>query len=198
MQSETGRTKAERLRRAALASWVAAYVMPCERKVRVWLLRRTTPEDVDEIVQDAYCRLARLDDVSHIDRPDAYFFSIARNLLVRRLRRQQIIPFEVIAEVDAFLDDQPSPEKQVADKRDYARLMALMADLPERCRRIVQLRKIENWSQKQIADHMGTTEKAVEKQIWLGVNAIRAAWSVADDAADERFRDLLTDRKVQR
>lgn len=198
MRNETSRTRAERLRRAALAEWVAAYVLPCERKVRAWLLRRTSAEDVDEIIQDAYCRLAKLDDVSHIDRPDAYFFSIARNLLVRRLRRQQIVPFEVIAEVDAYLDDQPSPEKQAADKRDYARLMELMAALPERCRRIVQLRKIEDWSQKRIAEHLGTTEKAVEKQIWLGVNAIRAAWSMADDAADERFRDLMNDRKVQR
>ncbi|MGF7151498.1 DNA-directed RNA polymerase specialized sigma24 family protein [Sphingomonas zeicaulis] len=87
---------------------MATHVLPCEWKVRAWLSRRTSPEDVDEIIQDAYCRIAKLDDVSHIDRPDAYFFSIARNLLVRRLRRQQIIHFEVIAEVDSYLDDQPS------------------------------------------------------------------------------------------
>lgn len=198
MRGESSRTRAERLRRAAMAEWVATHVLPCERKVRAWLSRRTSPEDVDEIIQDAYCRIAKLDDVSHIDRPDAYFFSIARNLLVRRLRRQQIIPFEVIAEVDSYLDDQPSPEKQAADKRDYARLMELMAKLPDRCRRIVHLRKIEDWPQKRIAEHLGTTEKAVEKQIWLGVNAIRAAWTVADDAADERFRGLMTDRKTQR
>ncbi|WP_313538476.1 sigma-70 family RNA polymerase sigma factor [Sphingomonas sp.] len=152
--------------------------------MRAWFARRRlAPEDVDELMQEAYCRIATLDSVDHIDCGHAYFFSIARNLLLRKLKRQQVVPFEAISEIESFRDTQtPSPEEQVSTRLAYERVMALIAGLPERCRRIVELRKIEGWSQKEIAAHMGMTEKAVEKQVWIGVRAIREGWSVADGA----------------
>ncbi len=175
-------------RRAALAGWVAREVLPHEAHVRQWLRRSgTAAEDADEIIQEAYCRIAMLDDVGHIDNAHAYFFSIVRNLLVRRLKRQRIVPLETIAEVDAWHDDRPSPEQMAAGRMDYARALDMIGRLPERCRRIVQLRKIEGWSQRRIAEHLGTTEKAVEKQVWLGVRTLREAWSRAEQEADARM-----------
>lgn len=180
--------KTRRGHRAALATWVAREVLPHEHRVRQWLNRaRISGEDADEIIQEAYCRLAMLADVDHIDNGHAYFFSIVRNLLVRRLKRQRIVPLETIAEVDAWQDDRPSPEQTAAGRMAYAKTLDLIARLPERCRRIVQLRKIEGWSQRRIAEHLGTTEKAVEKQIWLGVRALRDAWSRAEQEADDRM-----------
>ena len=153
--------------------------------MRAWLARGRIPAaDADELIQEAYCRLAMLREVDHIDSPYAYFHSIVRNLLLRRLKRQQVISFEAIAEIDAFEDDRPSPEQIAAGKLAYRKLLVLIADLPERCRRVVELRKIEGWSQKQISDHLGITEKAVAKQIWLGLKLIRAAWRVAEEQAD--------------
>ncbi|MEH3120708.1 MAG: sigma-70 family RNA polymerase sigma factor [Sphingomonas phyllosphaerae] len=175
-------------RRAALAGWVAREVLPHEPHVRHWLRRSgTTAEDADEIIQEAYCRIAMLGDVDHIDNAHAYFFSIVRNLLVRRLKRQRIVPLETIAEVDAWHDDRPSPEQAAAGRMAYAKALDMIGQLPERCRRIVQLRKIEGWSQRRIAEHLGTTEKAVEKQVWLGVRALREAWSRAEQEADTRM-----------
>ena len=169
---------------------MAREVIPHEARVRSWLGRsRVSPEDVDELIQESYCRLAMLETVEHIDCPDAYFFSIVRNLLLRRLKRQRVVPLETVAEIDAYIDDRPSPEQLAAGRLDYARMLGFMAALPERCRQVLQLRKIDGWSQKQIAAHLGTTEKAVEKQVWLGVKAIRAAWSQAEqDSADRLER----------
>ncbi len=174
--------------------------MPHEAAVRAWLRRaRVSPQDVDEVIQDAYCRLSMLDSIDHIDRPDAYFFSIARNLLLRRLKRERVVPIDAIAEIDAFNDDlHPSPEQQAAARLDYAKMLDFMSTLPERCRTIVTLRKIQGWSQKEIAAHLGTTEKAVEKQVWVGMKAIQRAWSDADRAADDRMRAFETSsRQVQ-
>lgn len=177
-------------RRRAIATWVAREVLPHEYRVRQWLRRSgTSGEDADEIVQEAYCRLAMLGSVDHIDNAYAYFFSIVRNLLLRRLKRQRIVPLETIAEVDAWHDDRPSPEQMVAGRLAYARALDMIGRLPERCRRIVQLRKIEGWSQRRIAEHLGTTEKAVEKQVWLGVRALREAWSRAEQDADRRMNN---------
>lgn len=169
-----------------LAGWVAREIMPHEARIRAWFGRaRLSPEDVDDLMQEAYCRIAMLDAVDHISSPHAYFFSVARNLLLRRLRRQQIVPFEAISEIESYRDeDMPSPEEQTSSRMAYERVMALIANLPERCRRVVELRKIEGWSQKQIAEHLGMTEKAVEKQIWAGVRAVRDAWALAERPSD--------------
>src|SRR3546814_14106339 len=83
---------------------------------------------------------------------DAYFFSIARNLLVRRLRRARIVPIEAIAEIDAFQDDmRPSPEREAGGRLDYRRLIALIDALPERRRRIVRMRKLDGYSHRDIS-----------------------------------------------
>jgi RNA polymerase sigma factor (sigma-70 family) len=129
---------------------VAREIMPHEPRIRAWFLRRrVSPDEVDELMQDAYCRLVTLDGVEHIDCPHAYFFSVCRNLMVRRLKRQQIAPFEAISEIESYRDNgSPSPEEQVASRLAFDRVRMMLASLPERCRRIVELRKIEGWSQR--------------------------------------------------
>ncbi|WP_307120705.1 RNA polymerase sigma factor [Sphingomonas kyeonggiensis] len=149
---------------------------------------RLSPEDVDEVMQEAYCRIAMLPSVDHIDQPLAYMFATCRNLLVRRLKRQQIVVLEALSEIESWEDEtSPSPEEQAARRLSYERVLAIIGALPERCRKVIELRKIEGWSQKEIAAHLGMTEKAVEKQVWVGVRAIRSAWV----RAETRSEDLM-------
>ena len=137
-------------RRVRIATWVARQVMPHEADVCAWLLRwRAAPDDADELIQEAYCRLAMLDSVDHIGRPDAYFFSIVRNLYVRRLKRARVVPFETIAAIESYsADEAPSPEREAGGRLEVERVLALIARLLERCRQIVQMRRIEGLSQK--------------------------------------------------
>lgn len=175
--------------RRAIALWVAREILPHESAVRSLLRRlRLLPQDVDEVIQDCYCRFAMLEDVGHIERPRTYFFSAARNIAGRRLRRAKIVPIDSHVAMELFEDsDRPSPEHVAGGRLDLLRLLNFMDALPERCRRIVELRKIEGWSQKEIAAHLGITEKAVEKQIWVGVKAIQRAWQDADTEVSERW-----------
>lgn len=167
---------------------MAREIVPHEPTVRAWLRRaRTSPEDIDEIVQETYCRLAALETVEHIASPISYFHSTARNLLARRLRRQRIVPMEALVQVDSYQDDGPSPEDLAVARMAHRTMLSLIDDLPERCARIVRLRKIEGLSQRDIAVQLGTTEKAIEKQVWLGVRLLREAWARAEADADRRL-----------
>ncbi|MFS2108573.1 RNA polymerase sigma factor [Sphingomonas sp. Sphisp140] len=161
---------------------MAETVIPYEGTVRAWLARaRVSEEDIDDIVQEAYCRLAALDTVDHITRPGAYFFSIVRNLLLQRIKRSRIVSIDMIAEIETYaIDDSPSPEREAAGRLDYARLRAIMAGLPERCRRIVEMRKIEGISQKEIARRVGVTESVVENDVYHGVQTILRIWRDED------------------
>lgn len=164
--------------RRRIVAWVAQSVMPHEAKVRAWLSRaRVSREDIDDVIQEAYCRLSALDDIEAIDRPDAYFFSIARNLLASQLRRARIVEIEAVAEIEAMapFDDMPSPERQAAARLELARVRELVTALPERCRRIFELRKLEGLPQREIAERLGVTESVVENEGAKGVRLILAA-----------------------
>ena len=63
-----------------IVRWVSLHVVPQEQKVRGALRRHGVSErDIDDLIQDAYCRLATLKSVDHTDRPGAYFMQIVKN-----------------------------------------------------------------------------------------------------------------------
>jgi len=151
-----------------------------------------SPEDADELLQEAYCRIAMLDRTDHIDRPSAYFFSIVRNLLARRHRRQRVVSLELMAEIDAFEDGPANTfEEELSDRLLFDRIVELIDRLPARCREVVRLRKLEDWSHRQIATHLGISEKTVESQVRLGLRAVRRMWDEQEASAMGRLRARL-------
>lgn len=185
-------------RRRRTAKWVASMVMPHERFVRAWLRRsQLSLEDVDEVIQDCYCRFAMLDAVEHIERPDAYFFTMARNLVGRRMKRTKVVPIEALSEseVAGLIDETPSPERHVAARMEMNSLRAFVALLPERRRRVVEMRKFEELSQKEIATRLGITESIVENDLFQGMLAIQRAWREMRGEAEGRASDRSTDHR---
>lgn len=172
--------------------WVAQNVIPHEPFVRQWLRgARASAEEIDELIQESYCRFAMLDAVEHIERPDIYFFSIVRHQLGRLRKRAKIVPIDSVASIaDTIIDDTPSPEREVAGQMAFERLKALLEALPERCRRIVEMRKFDGLSQREIAAALGVTESIVENNIQSGMRQIRAAWQQDEKRAGDALDRL--------
>src|SRR6185369_17960765 len=89
--------------RQRIVAWVGTHILPHEGAIRAWLRRsRVSPDDIDDLVQEAYCRIAGLERIDHIERPQGYFFQVVRMLLAERLRRSRIVQIETVAEMDTF------------------------------------------------------------------------------------------------
>ena len=164
--------------RSEVVAWVGAQVLPHECDVRAWLRRAgASPEDVDDIVQEAYCRLAGLGSVAHIANGRAYFFQTARNIAAERVRRARIVRIDFVTEIDALniLDSEPSAERVVDSRRELARVQKLIEDLPERCRDVFMLRRIHGLSQKEVAERLKVSENVVEAQAARALRLILAA-----------------------
>ena len=59
--------------RRRVVAWVGRDILPHEADVRAWLKRSMVPvNEIEDIVQDAYCRLAGMTEVGHIANPRAY------------------------------------------------------------------------------------------------------------------------------
>jgi RNA polymerase sigma-70 factor (ECF subfamily) len=166
--------------RAEMVAFVGGQILPHEADVRAWLRRTgSAPSDVDDVVQEAYCRLAALDSVAHIGNGRAYFFRTARNIAIERIRRSRIVRIDCVTEIDALnvVDDEPSPERVVAGRRQLHLVQGLIEGLPERCRQIFTLRRIHGLSQREVATRLGVTENVVEAQAMRGLRLVLRALS---------------------
>lgn len=190
--------------RMKVAGWVGSEVLPHEAALRVWLARSLPSHDVEDVIQEAYCRISALENVGHIRSGRAYLFTTARMLVLERMRRARVVSIETVAEFETlpFLAADPSPERVTAGRHELARVQRLIDALPERCRRIFRLRKIEGLSQRDVAITLGVAEHTVENDVARGLKLILRAIADGDDATDaamegwerdERPRDRRSD-----
>lgn len=169
-------------------AWVGSEILPHEADVRVWLRRTLNPEDLEDVIQETYCQIASLKDVSHIRSGRAYFFTAARNIVLMRLRRARIVRIESVTEIESLniVGDEPSPERIAAGRRELERVRRLIEGLPDRCRKIFELRKIEGLPQREVAQRLGVTEHIVENDVAKGLKLILQAIADDEQAAEQR------------
>ena len=172
--------------REEIVAWVGGQILPHEAEVRRWL-RRTgaAGHDIDDIVQEAYCRLAALSSVAHIANGRAYFFQTIRNIALERIRRARVVRIDQVTEIESLdvLDYGPSPERIVAGRRELRKVEQLIEALPERCRQIFKLRRIHGVPQREVARLLGVTENVVELQVMRGLRLVLRGITEGDPPA---------------
>lgn len=150
--------------------WIADHILPWEAEVRRWLRRYTRTlfaEDIDDLIQEAYARLWSAD-FTHIRNGRSFLYTVVRNALQDQRRRACVVQIECVAEMDALdVDETPGPERWVSARQQYELLLRVLEQLAPQRRRVYQLRKFEELSQREIAQRLGVTEKTVENLLRL-------------------------------
>lgn len=176
--------------------WLAANVLPCEGEARAWLRRNVTAlsrSDIDDLIQEAYARLWA-SDLTRITNGRAYFYTVVRNVLLEHVRRARIVPMERLSEIEALriVSEDPGPERHATVRQEFERLWEAIAALPRQCRLAFHLRTFEDRSRREIAQHMGISEKTVEKH--LAKALLRVAAELQQTVQDSRrVRDQQAD-----
>lgn len=165
-----------------LNAWFVDKVLPLEGVLERFLQRNW--RDVDEIAdlrQEVYARVYDGCARSQPESAQAFVLATARNLLIDRARRAQIVSIETYADMDALAPtlDELSPERHLAARSELKLLQIALDLLPARCREVIELRKIEGLSQREVATRMGITEDTVERQVSKGVRALALALQTA-------------------
>src|SRR6202040_3256380 len=106
--------------------------------------------------------------------PKSFLFTIARNLMTDRLRRERVVSIETRADVDALnvLVEERSPEQHESGRQQLKRLAEAFDELPPKCREVVWLRRVEELSQRGVASRLGISEGTVEKHVARGVRRL--------------------------
>jgi RNA polymerase sigma factor (sigma-70 family) len=172
---EGGRLQGAQMNAPSVDAWFAREVLPLEA-VLVRFLRRNWRNDseIADLLQDVYVRVfeAALKQVP--DSPRHFVFAIARNLLINRARRERIVPFEAVADLEALdiAAECPGPEQMLMARDELIRLQAGVNRLPERSREAFLLRQVEGLSRREIAARMGISDKTVRWHLNEGLRAL--------------------------
>ncbi len=169
----------------SVRDWFVREVLPLEEILTRFLHRNWRNQaDVEDLRQDVYAQVLRAAKERFPDKTKPFVMATARNLIIDRIRREQIVPIDA-ADLDAIevAADTPGPDRIVTARDTLRRLQGALDHLPPRCREVVILRRIEGLSRHEISARLGIAEKTVADHITRGMCVI--ANELFSDASGE-------------
>ena len=169
--------------RAERIVWFKAGVLPHEASLRRFLRRTGARDmDLDDLVSEALTRTYAAEGWQRITNGRSYLFTIARNLVFDAARRQKIVAFETVADLDALglVDTQPSAETLLTTRDELRVLQAAVDRLPPRAREVFLLRRVENLSQRQVGERLNLSVSTVEGHFTKAIAALTKALQDSD------------------
>jgi len=179
-RSDSDREKAARTSEAVVTAlevdvWFVREILPLESALMEYLQHNwRNRSDIYDFRQEVYIRLyeAALKEIP--DRPKQFLFAVTRNFLINRVRHEQIIPIEAVADLEALeiAADAPTADRALLARDELRHLQAALDRLSPRCREAVVLARIEGVSRNEIAVRMGVAESAVSKYLSTGIRKL--------------------------
>lgn len=123
-------------------------------------------ENGEEVVQDAYLKLAGRKSTIPVEHPKSYVFTATRHAAIdytdkQRREWQRRVDFDSLDE--ASLADNSAERMEM--QRDLAKLAVYLNALPAPCRQAFVMNKLQGYSHPEIAAHLGVSVSMVEKHI---------------------------------
>lgn len=187
----------------SLHRWFAREICAHEAALTRYIARVWPRQaEVADLRHEVYIRVLEAAARARPLSPKSFLFTTTRHLLTDRARRNRIVSIELLEDINALnvLVDEISPERVTSARQQLRRVSDILNQLPDRCRDVVWMRKVENLPQKQIAARLGIAETTVEKHLVRGMQMLGDLFHGAPtmDAADkeqERERDEAHDGK---
>lgn len=155
--------------------WFVHEVLPLEAMLMHFLQQNwRNKSDHEDFRQDIYARVLDAAKLGIPEKAKPFVFATARNLLINHVLREQIVPFDAVADLDSLSisSDAPGPDRSAIARDELRKLATALDRLPPRCREAVLLRRLEGLSRREIAERMGVSENTVADHIRNGMNTL--------------------------
>lgn len=144
--------------------WFAREVLPLELALVQFLHRNwRNASDIADLRQDIYVQLYEAASKEIPVHTRQFVFTTARNLLINRVRREQIVSIEAMADLDVLeiAEETPGPDRTVIARDELRQLQIALERIPERHRTIFKMAQIDGLSGREIALRVGLAESTV-------------------------------------
>jgi RNA polymerase sigma-70 factor (ECF subfamily) len=159
-------------------AWFLREVLPLEAALMRFLQKSyRNHSELTDLRQDIYAELLKVARERIPDPTPPFVFTVARNQLVDRIRRERVIPIDSALEIGELeiAIDAPPPDRAVAARDELRRLNTAIDQLPPRCREAVVMARIDGLSGREIAQRMNITESAVSRYVKNGLRTLADA-----------------------
>ena len=144
-------------------------------RIKAALVRRGRSEhDADDLLQEAWVRLARYEREQPVDEPEAFLMRAALNLSIDAYRLRHSHGEEVLLEDVVLVDTSPSTEAVLLARERVARLGVCLGRLTEKTRTIFLAHRIEAKTYQEIAREHDLAVSTVEKHVAKAVMQVTA------------------------
>ncbi|HEV2561262.1 MAG TPA: RNA polymerase sigma factor [Rhizomicrobium sp.] len=155
-----------------VVEWFVREVLPLEAILMHFLRHNWRGQsDIEDLRQDVYVRVCEAAQKQLPEQAKPFVLMTARNLLIDRVRREQVVPIEAAADLEALglAMDAPGPERIIIARDELRQVQAALEKLPPRAREAVVLGRIEGLTGREIAHRMGIAEGTVSEHLANGI-----------------------------
>lgn len=171
--TESPPTSADRATEAATSFVTNLFIEWREELVRFLAFRVHDRVLIDDLEQEVYLRLLRLDQVHLIRNPRAYVMRVAANVVADHGRRIAIRTRQETIEEPQTGD---GPFEHFLWRERYERVQRAVAALPDRCRRALILHRRNGLTYDEIAEELGVSRSMVKKYLKKALLLIGENW----------------------
>jgi RNA polymerase sigma factor (sigma-70 family) len=148
--------------------WMADHILVWEADVRRWLhrcARALTVDDIDDLIQEAYARVWRVN-FSHVRDGRNLLFCVGSNVLKDLFRRARVVSIDCAQNLEV-LEYQVvrGPEQWLNARQQYEHLLHAVMRLAPRRRAVFAARKFDGLPIGEIAKRLGVSRTTVEKDM---------------------------------
>lgn len=133
--------------------------------------------DAEEIVQNVMLKLwEQKDKINEIENMQAYLFRSVKNQclnLIKRNKLADVYKNEAWKELKDLEEQTMSSTTEADNETQIKQLKSLIETLPERCQEVLRMSKFEGLKNKEIAEELDISLKAVEANISRAFSIIR-------------------------
>lgn len=145
--------------------------------------RVKTTEDAEDIVQDVWYQLSKLNNIAELENVSAWLYEVARNKITDKSRKKTNLALEdYVYENDEgdfnfkeilLLDDSNSPELGLFKEMFWKEFQQAIEELPPNQKEVYLLNEMEDMTLQEIADQKGENLKTIISRKGYAVKHLR-------------------------
>jgi len=145
--------------------------------------RVKTTEDAEDIVQDVWYQLSKLNNIAELENVSAWLYEVARNKITDKSRKKTNLALEdYVYENDdgdfnfkeiLLLDDSNNPELGLFKEMFWKEFQQAIEELPPNQKEVYLLNEMEDMTLQEIADQKGENLKTIISRKGYAVKHLR-------------------------